>query len=154
MLALLDAAPAVERITAGATLGDTELLALERLLRRELGGTSLDLDESHVRQAYGWKVGSLLEFLRQLFDLSGIPTYAEIVQRQFEAYITGQPFNANQIRSLRALQSTFLNRRRIELAELYEAPFTEFGTDAADRWFSEEERTDVLEFLDRLTVLP
>lgn len=153
VLALIDADPVVGRIAAGANLGDDELLALERLLRRELGGTGLELDESNVRKAYGWKVGSLLEFMRQLFDISGIPSYAEIVQRRFEAYITGQPFNANQIRFLRALQNVFLNRRRIERAALYEEPFTQFGADAADRWFSEAERADVLGFLDRLTVV-
>ena len=153
VLALIDADPAVGRIAAGANLDDEELLALERLLRRELGGSGLELDESNVRKAYGWKVGSLLEFMRQLFDIGGIPAYAEIVQRQFEAYITAHPFNADQIRFLRALQNVFLNRRRIEPAELYESPFTQFGADAADRWFDPAQRADLLAFVDRLTVL-
>jgi type I restriction enzyme R subunit len=153
VLALIDVNPAVSRIAAGADLSDEELLKLERLLRRELGTTDLELDESNVRKAYGWKVGSLLEFLRQLFDIGGIPAYAEIVQRQFDAYITGQPFSADQIRFLRALQHVFLNRRRIEPAELYEAPFTQFGADVADRWFDERQRSELLAFVDTLTVL-
>ncbi|WP_220593631.1 DEAD/DEAH box helicase family protein [Oscillochloris sp. ZM17-4] len=153
VLSLIDADPAVGRIAAGANLDDEELLAIERLLRRELGGVGLELDESNVRKAYGWKVGSLLEFMRQLFGIGGIPAYAEIVQRQFETYITAHPFNADQIRFLRALQSVFLNRRRIAPAELYESPFTQFGADAADRWFDPAQRADLLAFVETLTVL-
>jgi type I restriction enzyme R subunit len=130
VLALIEDSPTVNQIAAGAELSDEEL-----------------------RKAYGWKVGSLLEFMRQLFDIGGIPAYAEIVQRQFEAYITAHPFNADQIRFLRALQSVFLNRRRIALAELYEAPFTLFGADAADRWFDPAQRADLLAFVETLTVM-
>ena len=150
---LIDANPVIEGISKGNRLGDDQLLELEKTLRHELGAGELEVSEENIRKAYGYKVGSLLEFLRQLFDLDGIPDYQEIVRRQFETYIAAHRFNGDQIHFLRLLEKVFLQRRRLHPADLYEAPFDSFGTDALDRWFSPAERHDILELLDRLTVV-
>ena len=74
------------------------------------------------------------------------------MQRQFEAYIIAHHFNADQIRFLRAVQSVFVQKRRLEMADLYEPPLTNFGADAVDRWFSEAETHEMVEFANRLVV--
>jgi type I restriction enzyme R subunit len=53
-------------------------------------------------------VDSLLEFLRYLLDLEGLPAYKDIVAHQFSDYIAGRAFNADQIRFLQAVQNVFL----------------------------------------------
>ena len=58
----------------------------------------------------------------------------------------------DQIRFLRAVQNVFLQRRRLELADLYEPPLISFGHDAVERWFSTEEVDEVLAFVETLTV--
>jgi len=75
-----------------------------------------------------------------------------VVKRQFEHYIAGRPFNGDQIRFMQAVQNAFLRKGRLQTADLYEPPLTNFGDDAADRWFTTEEVQDMLAFTDRLAV--
>ena len=153
ILALIDTHPAIEALASGRDLSDEQLIALERTLRKELSGDDLELSEQNIRKAYGYKVGSLLEFLRRLLDLSGVPDYQEIVQRRFEQFIASQAFNADQINFLRTLQTVFLQRRRLHLADLYEPPLSSFGADAADRWFSEDQRAAILSVAESLAIV-
>ncbi len=93
--------------------------------------------------AYGWKTNSLLAFLRHLLDLDAIPDYDEVVKRQFEDFIAKHQHNANQINFLRAVQSVFLQKRRLEVADLYEGALARFGKNAVDRFFSNAELTQL-----------
>ncbi len=43
-------------------------------------------------------------------------------------------------------------KRCLEMADLYEAPLTNFGADAVDRWFSEGEISEMLALAARLAV--
>jgi type I restriction enzyme, R subunit len=96
------------------------------------------------------KVGSFLGFLRDLLTLGNIPDYQDIVRRQFETYISGHHFNGDQILFLRAIQNVFLQKRRLKLPDLYESPFTAFGTDAVERLFTSEQIHDILDFTNTL----
>ncbi len=60
------------------------------------------------------------------------------------------PFNADQIRFLRAVQSVFLQKRRLKQIDLYESPFTSFGQNAADRLFTPDQIHDILTFTENL----
>jgi len=98
------------------------------------------------------EVDSFLAFARQVLELDSLPDYKELVQHQFEAYITAHHYNADQIRFLRAVQSVFLQKRRLEMADLYEPPLTNFGADAVERWFSEPEVAEMVKFVNGLSV--
>jgi type I restriction enzyme R subunit len=97
-------------------------------------------------------VDNFLAFTRQVLELDGLPDYRELVGRRFEAYITAHQFNADQIRFLRAVQSVFLQKRRLELADLYEPPLTNFGADAVERWFTDQEAREIVAFANHLAV--
>jgi len=58
-------------------------------------------------------VDSFLAFARQVLELDALPDYHDVVQRQFEGYITQHQYNADQIRFLRAVQSVFLEKRKL-----------------------------------------
>ncbi len=152
ILDLVATHPTIEAIDHGEPVTDLQLIELERTLRQELGGGDVELSEGNIRKAYGLKVGSLLEFLRRLLEIEGIPDYGDIVRRQFESYIASHPFNADQIRFLRAVQNVFLQRRHLALADLYEPPLTSFGADAVERLFTTEEVDEMLEFVETLRV--
>ncbi len=89
-------------------------------------------------------------------DMAYLPDYKDLVARQFESYVTqhSPAYNADQIRFLRAVQSVFLQKRHLETADtstgsaqrLYEPPLDMFGADAVDRWFTEKEVEEVVEF--------
>jgi type I restriction enzyme R subunit len=98
-------------------------------------------------------VSSFLEFLRDLLELEGIPDYKEVVKRQFARYIAENVFNASQTQFLRAVQSVFLQKRRLEIADLYDAPLTSFGANAVERLFTPAQINSFLAFTDTLVVV-
>jgi type I restriction enzyme, R subunit len=50
------------------------------------------------------------------------------------------------------VQSVFLHKHRLETADLYEPPLDLFGADAVERWFTDREVKEVVEFANRMTV--
>jgi type I restriction enzyme R subunit len=48
------------------------------------------------------------------------------------------------------VQNVFLKNRRLEVADLYEEPLDRFGEDAVERWFSEEQVDELIEFTEKL----
>ncbi len=144
--------PTIEAIDRGEPVTDLQLIELERTLRQELGGGDVELSEANIRKAYGLRVDSLLEFLRRLLEIEGIPDYGDIVRRQFEGFIAGHPFNADQIRFLRAVQNVFLQKRRLELPDLYDPPLTRFGQDAVERLFTQDQVSEMLTFVETISI--
>jgi type I restriction enzyme, R subunit len=139
--------PVIAQIERGQAVGDDQLLALERTLRQALGGDNIQLTEENIRRAYGVRVDSFTAFVRDLLSLDGVPDYTEVVGRKFQEFVGRNQFNADQIRFLRAVQSLFLEKRRLALADLYDAPpLRSFGADAVERFFSEAQRRELLEF--------
>lgn len=124
-------------------------MALERTLRRELFGGNIQLTESNIRKAFNLKVTSLLAFLRELLEFEVLPDYQDIEERNFEQFIAQHWYNSGQIRFLRALQSLFLQKRRLEVADLYKEPLDRFGEDAVERWFTEDEVNELIDFTER-----
>jgi type I restriction enzyme R subunit len=96
------------------------------------------------------KVNSLLSFLRELFEIEGLRDYQDVVRRNFEEFIAQRQFNANLIRFLRAVQNVFLKNRRLEVADLYEEQLDRFGEDAVERWFTEYQVGELIEFTEQL----
>jgi type I restriction enzyme R subunit len=79
-------------------------------------------------------------------EIEALPDYQEVVRRNFEEFIAQRQLNANQIRFLRAVQNVFLKNRRLEVADLYEEPLDRFGEDAVERWFTEKQVDELIEF--------
>jgi type I restriction enzyme R subunit len=153
ILDLVSNHPTVKAIQRGESVTDEQLIELERTLHKELGEGDLEVSSENIRKAFGGlKVDSFLAFARQVLELEALPDYQEVVQRQFEGYITKHQYNADQIRFLRAVQSVFLENRKLEKADLYEPPLTNFGADAVDRWFNEKEVSEIVAFTNRLAV--
>lgn len=142
--------PTIQAIRQGQELSDRQLIALERTLREELGGGDVELSKENIRKAYGFRVGSLLGFLRLLLKLDSLPDYEAVVKRRFEHYISGHQYNADQIRFLRAVQSVFLQKRTLQHADLYEGPLESFGVNAVDRLFTQQDVRELLALTDEL----
>jgi len=152
ILALVENHPALQAISRGEIPDDLLLLDLERTLQHELAASELELTPQNIRRAYGVQVESFLDFLRLVLEVDAILGYREIVQHQFQQFISAHTYNANQIRFLRAVQSVFLQKRRLALPDLYAEPLTNFGADAVDRWFSQDEVAEVLELTQKLAL--
>jgi len=146
---IVETHPTIAAIRNGEAVTDLQLVALEGTLRQELREGNVQLSESNIRKAFNLKVNSLLSFLRELFEIEGLPDYQDVVRRNFEDFIAQRQFNSNQILFLRTVQNVFLKKRRLEVADLYEEPLDRFGEDAVERWFSEEQVDELIEFTER-----
>ena len=135
ILHIVENHPTLQAIARGQPVDELQLLALERTLQQELAGGDLEVTPANLRKVYGVHIESFLDLLRLVLDMDAIPGYEQIVAGQFRAFITQHNYNADQIRFLRAVQSVFLQKRKLALADLYQEPLTNFGEDAIDRWF-------------------
>jgi type I restriction enzyme R subunit len=166
--------PTIAAIERGEAVTDFQLVELERTLRHELGeGIAAAVTAtaagrvgeyggegsqpqgrqdvvSNIRKAFDTKTSSLLGFLRELLDMSEVPDYESVVHRSFEQHIAQRQYNSDQIRFLRVVQNVFLQNNRLELDDLYEAPLNRFGEDVIERWFSDREIRDLIEFTQRI----
>ncbi|WKZ38705.1 MAG: DEAD/DEAH box helicase family protein [Anaerolineales bacterium] len=133
-------------------IDDWQLLELERTLTKELGEGDLEVTPENLKKVFAHTADSFLGLVRQVLDMQYLPDYKDLVARQFETYVTQHNYNADQIRFLRAVQSVFLQKRHLETADLYEPPLDMFGADAVERWFTEKEVEEVVEFANKMAV--
>jgi type I restriction enzyme R subunit len=152
ILHIVENHPTLKAIARGEAVDEGQLIALERTLQQELAEGELEATPANLRRAYGVQIESFLDLLRLVLDMDAIPGYEQVVADQFQEYITRHNFNADQIRFLRAVQSVFVIKRSLALGDLYEAPLTNFGADAVDRWFDRKQVDELLGFVNQLTI--
>ncbi|MBL8080248.1 MAG: DEAD/DEAH box helicase family protein [Anaerolineales bacterium] len=153
ILALVANHPTIKAIQQGQKIDDWQLLELERTLTKELGEGDLEVTPENLKKVFAHTADSFLGLVRQVLDMAYLPDYKDVVARQFETYVTQHNYNADQIRFLRAVQSVFLQKRHLETADLYDAPaLVGFGQDAVERWFTEKEVEEVVEFANRMAI--
>ena len=63
-------------------------------------------------------------------------------------------FSSEQLRFLRSVQNTLAQRKHLDKVDLYDDPFTVFGSDAVEKLFTDEQITDMMTFVDRLEIEP
>lgn len=148
ILKLAESHPTIRKLKAGEfiTVGDLE--SLEETLEKEF--IALGLDEENILKAFGVRVGNLVEFLKHVLHVESLPTYESIVRRAFDAFILEHNYNADQSRFLRAVQNVFIERRKLELADLYEEPFTNFGMNAVKRLFDKKDVDELIRLTKKL----
>ncbi len=144
ILELADKHPAIMKLKKGEELSTDDLLDLELTLSKELKAENISLDEENMLKAYGVKVGSFIDFLKHVLNIEKIPSYEDIVKKAFDAFILEHNYNADQSRFLRAVQNVFAQRRKLETADLYEEPFTNFGSNAVDKLFTDKDVDELL----------
>jgi type I restriction enzyme R subunit len=131
---------------------DWQLLELECTLIKELGEGDLEVTPENLKKVFAHTADSFLGLVRQLLDMGYLPDYKDVVARQFETYVTQHNYNADQIRFLRAVHIVFLQKRHLETADIYEPPLNMFGADAVEKWFTEKEVNEVIEFANKMAV--
>ncbi len=146
---IIAAHPAIKAIRNGVPVDNAALLDLERALHQALG-EDLYLTRSNIAKAFGWKVKDFLTFVRLLLELDGLPDYESIVKAAFDQHIQQRSYNGDQIRFLRAAQNTFVERRKLQEADLHDEPFTAFGLNAAERLFTNNDIAQLIDLAGRL----
>lgn len=142
--------PTIQRLLKGEVVNIQDLLQLEHTLETELLSDDLTLTEDNMLKAFGVRVGSLTDFLKYALRLEHLPNYSDLVRKAFDAFILEHHYNADQTRFLRTVQSVFMQKRKLDVSDLYEPPFTNFGMNAVEKLFSEEDVEEIIELTKRL----
>jgi len=150
ILELADKHPAIIKLKQGKKLSVDDMLDLELTLSKELNADEFSLDDKNMLKAYGVKVGSFIDFLKHVLNLEALPTYETIIRKAFDSFIIQHNYNADQSRFLRAVQNFFIQHHKLEPADLYEPPFTNFGVNAVEKLFSEEEVNELVALTKKL----
>jgi type I restriction enzyme R subunit len=150
ILELADKHPAIIKLKQGKELNIDDMLDLELTLSKELNADEFSLDDKNMLKAYGVKVGSFIDFLKHVLNIETLPTYETIIRKAFDSFIIEHNYNADQSRFLRAVQNFFIQHHKLEPADLYEPPFTNFGVNAVEKLFSEEEVNELVELTKKL----
>ncbi len=143
--------PTIQRLKRGESVNASDLVKLEETLENELSTEDISLDEENMLKAFGIRAGSFVDFLKHVLNIETMPTYETIVRKAFDAFILEHNYNADQSRFLHAVQNVFIHRRKLELADLYEEPFTNFGTNAVEKLFSNKDINELIELTNKLT---
>lgn len=142
--------PTIQRLKNGEGVNLDDLIKLEQTLETELGSDELTLNEDNMLKAFGLRVGSLTDFLKHILKLETLPSYEEIVRKSFDIFIGKHNYNADQTKFLRTVQSVFIQKRKLEIADLYEPPFSNFGTNAVEKLFTQNEIEELMELTKKL----
>lgn len=141
---------AIQKLKKGEAVTLDDLISLESTLETELGTDEITLNEDNMMKAFGVRVGSLVDFLKHVLKLETLPSYEQIVRKAFDAFILEHNYNADQTRFLRTVQTVFLQKRKLEEADLYEAPFSNFGTNAVEKLFTQSEIEELMKLTRKL----
>jgi type I restriction enzyme R subunit len=142
--------PTIQRLRKGEAVSLDDLLQLEQTLETERATDGPNLNEDKMLKAFSVRVDCLTDFQKREHKLETLPSYEQIVRKAFDAFIQEHTYNADQMRFLRTVQTVFLQKRKLEEADLYEVPFTNFGTNALEKLFSENEIEEVMELTKKL----
>ncbi|MBA4312606.1 MAG: type I restriction endonuclease [Chlorobiaceae bacterium] len=144
--------PMITKLKAGEKVEVNDLINLEATLETELGTDEISLDDENMLKAFGVRVGSFVDFLKHVLKIEALPSFETIIQKAFDAFILEHNYNADQSRFLRVVQSVFLQRRKLEAADLYEEPFTNFGVNAVEKLFGEEDVKELVLLINNLII--
>jgi len=148
--ALAQQHPTIQKLLNKEQVTLNDLVELEQTLETELLNDEIALTEDNMLKAFGVRVGALTDFMKYILKLEHLPEFADVVRKAFDAFILEHRYNADQTRFLRTVQTVYVQKRRIEVGDLYEAPFTNFGLNAVEKLFSEDEVEEILELTKRL----
>lgn len=147
---LTDKHPTIKKLLNKEPVTLDDLIELERTLETELLSDEITLTEDNMLKAFGVRVGALTDFLKYVLKLEHLPDFTDVVRKAFDAFILEHHYDANQTRFLRTVQTVFVQKRRLEVGDLYEAPFTNFGLNAVEKLFSDDEVEEIMELTKRL----
>ena len=128
--------PTLQKIRAGEPVTAGDLNALTSLVLTNHPGVNLEL----LKEFYIETAAPLDFIIRSLIGMD-----PEAVKKHFARFVQRYPkITANQTLFLSLLQNHIAKYGTIELAKLYEAPFTSINSDGLDGVFSDEQQIDDL----------
>jgi type I restriction enzyme R subunit len=144
ILELAGSHPVLNKIKDDIPITDLDLANLEATLN----SPELYIQEENLRKAFNQPYGTFIQFIKSILGKYTFPDPEALINSAFQTYVVErnnqQPLSKEQILFLRTIKNVFAQKKHIEYEDLFEPPFTQFGTDAATRLFTEEELKKVI----------
>lgn len=133
--------PTISRIMNAEEVSDEEIMDLEQALV----STREDFNTDTFRAVFKQPHGTFLQFIRHILGLYEFPSFETEVSNAFDSYVIERSdFTSDQIQFIKVIKHTLAQRGKLEIKDLYEQPFTAFGTGAVSRLFKEEDIEDIM----------
>ena len=144
VLNLAESHPALNKIKKDIPITEKDLADLEDTLN----SPELYITEENLRKTYNQPYGTFIQFLKFILGKYKFPNPEDLINQSFNTYVVERNnvnvLSSEQVRFLRTLKNVFAQKKHIEYADLFEPPFTQFGSDAATRLFPEEELHEII----------
>ena len=133
--------PTIRRIMDEKEVSDEEIMDLENAL----ASVRDDFTTETFRQVFKQPQGIFVQFIRSILGLYEFPSFESEVAQIIDLYIKEhEEYSSEQIQFLRTMKSILSQKGKLDLEDLYKAPFDTFGSDAVSRLFKEEDVEDML----------
>lgn len=127
---------ALQRLRRNLQLTSEDLIALEAMLVESGAGTEADIAQAR-EEAHGLGL-----FVRSLVGLD-----RTAATEAFDRYLSDATFSANQLRFINLIVEHLTADGTIEVARLYESPFTDNAPQGPDMIFTEDQVDDIVTLL-------
>ncbi len=140
--------PTIKKIQEDKMITENDLHKLEKTLN----SPELFITEENLQKIYEKNKGTLTEFIKKVLGLYEFPEPEKVIEQEFKTFMiaNNQLYSADQINFLRTLQTVFSKKKHIEFDDFFEAPFTNFGTNAPTPLFTEEQLKGMVDMCHKL----
>jgi type I restriction enzyme R subunit len=138
---LADKHPTVMKIKKDEVLTEDDLKNLETTL----DGPDLYITEKTLQKVFRQK-GTLVQFIKTVLGLYKFPDPKTKIEDAFKTFMVEKNYlNADQVNFLRTIQTVFMKKHHIEYSDLFEPPFTNFGSTAPIPLFQDEDLKEIIQ---------
>jgi len=139
--------PTILKIKKDEVLTEDDLKNLETTLN----GPDLYITEEVLQKAFKQGEGTLVQFIKTVLGMYKFPDPKTKIEDAFKTFMVEKNYlNADQVNFLRTIQTVFLKKHHIEYSDLFEPPFTNFGTTAPIPLFQDEDLKEVIQLCTNL----
>lgn len=139
---LADRDPTISKIRRDEAITEEDLKSLERTLN----SPELYVTEDTLKRAYRQGNGTLVQFIKKILGLYQFPDAKAQIDEAFRSFIVERNYlTSDQVNFLRALQTVFMRKKRVDYQDLFEPPFTNFGVNAPIPLFSADDLKEAID---------
>jgi len=127
--------PVMQKIVNDEPITEKDLSGLEIAL----SDAGVDVTEETLQRGYRQPQGTLVDFIKSVLGLYRAPDPQKKINEAFSTFMimNNRHYTADQLHFIRMIQTVFMRKKHIEMTDLWDAPFTNFGINAPMPMFDE-----------------